>query len=428
MQPGASAKALGDSSTTVKPVFIKGSDLSTQISVFELCTAVAKQVGHENVFGSQQIRGLWRIYLTDLEARKQLITNQLTIQGHQVHVYDDNPFRAGLSGPDDDATRVTVKDMPLSYGHAEVSRFFEAQSIKIRRIEFSKARDKVTKELSKFADGDRVVYTDKIINPLPRNAVIAGQKVRIFHEGQDIPKRDLLCTKCLGKDHTRSRCKKPDDWCKLCQAQGHKAGEETCPSTTSSPQDNVRTIYGHDDPLSNHFPCTLKALGQSFSSVEHAYKHTQAINAGKPDMAAQIAAAANAAQAKAIAKSLPYNPQWEDRKEEVMRQILQAKLDQVQEFKYALRSSNKDALVGSAAGDYFWGSGLSSEHTRHTKQEKWPGENKLGVLLTELRSRMLEESALDSGNSTQQKSPNRGASRLLRSQSSSVQPNTLGGT
>jgi len=404
---------------TVKPVFIKGRDLATKTSEFDVCTAVAKQIGHNNVLGGQRIRGLWRIYLTDSEARKILITNQLSFQGHQVHVYDENPFRAGLSGPEDDVTKITVKDLPISYGHDEVKCFMEANSVKVRKIEYSKARNPVTRELSKFYNGDRIIFADKLTTSLPRSTDIAGQKVRIFHDGQELPKRDILCTKCLGKDHTRSRCQKPEDWCKLCQTQGHKPGEENCPSTTAEPQEGIRTVYGYKDPLSNHFACSVKVFGQTFTSAEHAYKYTQAINAGKPNIAEQIIAAPNAYQVKEIAKAIPYNPQWMARKEDVMAQTLQAKLDQVQEFRDALTQSSVNVLVGSAVGDYYWGSGLSSTHTIQTLVNKWPGENRLGKILTTLRTRLQAES-----------SPNgeKGAGRVLRSQSNSTPLSTSADT
>jgi len=160
-------------------------------------------------------------------------------------------------------------------------------------------------------------------------------------------------------------------------------------------------------------------FGQTFTSAEHAYKYTQAINAGKPNIAEQIIAAPNAYQVKEIAKAIPYNPQWMARKEDVMAQTLQAKLDQVQEFRDALTQSSVNVLVGSAVGDYYWGSGLSSTHTIQTLVNKWPGENRLGKILTTLRTRLQAES-----------SPNgeKGAGRVLRSQSNSTPLSTSADT
>ena len=373
------------------PVFIKGSDISTK-HVWDICTALGEIVGHEPVVGGHLNRGLWRVYISDKQARETLLlANPLSIDGQNVHVYGTNPFRAGLNGPDDSVTKITVKDLPLSYGLDEIKHYMEQNSVKIRKIEYGKARNPKTGELSKFLNGDRIIYADKLSNPLPKSTSIAGQRVRLYHDGQPAPPKDLLCTKCYGKDHTRLQCKRPDDWCKLCQLEGHKAGDDVCGATTPEPQTDVHTIYGYKDPLSNHFPCEIKVFGQTFASAEHAYKHTQAINANKPDIAAQILTAPRANQVKELSKSIPFNPKWAERKVEVMSDVLKAKLEQIDEFKQKLKSSKNDVIVGSAPGDYYWGSGLNTHHTAHTKQQMWPGENKLGEILSTLRAQLQAE-------------------------------------
>lgn len=355
-----------------------------------MCIAVAAQVGHNNVLGCQKIRGLWRLYVTDQTARVKLITEQLSINNQTVHVYGDNPFRAGLNGPEDSVTKITVKDMPISYGHGEIKRYLEAQKVNVRKIEYAKARNPQTKELSKFYNGDQIIYAHKLDTQLPRFEEIVGQKVRIFHDGQETINREKLCTRCYETDHTRSQCKKPEVWCRLCKVDGHNAGEE-CDSTTEKPQEHVRTIFGYKDPLSNHYMCDIRVMGQTFPSAEHAYKHTQAINAKRPDIASKIKNAAHAGVVKELAREIPFNPKWEGRKEEVMTKILYSKMDQSAPFRQALQETEGKILVGSAAGDFFWGSGLTTQHTIHTKPERWPGKNKLGLILQDLREKLEEE-------------------------------------
>lgn len=374
----------------VSPVFVKVRDISHPQSEFDMCMAVAAQVGHSNVLGGQKIRGLWRIYLTELDARVKLITEQLSINNQTVHVYGDNPFRAGLDSPDDSVTKITVKDLPISYGHDEIKRYMEAKGVKIRNINYAKARNPQTKELSRFYNGDRIIFADKLKTPLPRLEEIVGQKIRIFHDGQDVTNREKLCTRCYETDHTKSQCKKPEMWCRLCKTAGHKAGEN-CDSTTDKPQEHVRTVYGHKDPLSNHYPCEIRVMGQIFSSAEHAYQHTKAINAKRPDIAEKIKGAEHAGTVKKIAGDIPFNPKWENRREEVMTKILQSKMDQNAPFRQELQESEDKTLVGAAAGDFYWGSGLPTQHTAYTKPERWPGKNKLGNILENLRTKLEEE-------------------------------------
>ena len=227
--------------------------------------------------------------------------------------------------------------------------------------------------------------------PLPRQATVGSNKVRFYHQGQQDPnKADLLCTKCYGKDHSRSKCTRPDDWCRLCQTAGHKAGEDGCDSVTLEPQEGITTVFGAHNPLSNHYPCTVKVMGHTFSSAEHAYLHTKALNTSKPEIAVKIKEAKSASEAKRISKDIPYNPDWISRREEVMETVLRAKQQQVPSFSDALLQSAGSVLVGAAAGDFQWGSGLAEKHTKVTKKNKWPGRNALGKILMKLRDEKPE--------------------------------------
>jgi ribA/ribD-fused uncharacterized protein len=135
----------------------------------------------------------------------------------------------------------------------------------------------------------------------------------------------------------------------------------------------------------------IRVLGYTFPSVEHAYMHTQAINAKKPDVAKQVLEAKYAHTVKRISRDIPFNPSWEERKEGIMDKILHAKLDQCASFRDSLKDSGDKVLVGAAPGDFFWGSGLNATHTAHSVQERWPGQNKLGAILQRLRQKLEEE-------------------------------------
>ena len=154
---------------------------------------------------------------------------------------------------------------------------------------------------------------------------------------------------------------------------------------TPTPQEGITTIFGTQDPLSNHYPCTVKVMGHSFASAEHAYLHTKALNSTRPEVAQNIKDAASASEAKRISKEIPFNPAWLAKKEEMMATILTAKVQQVPAFNDALIASGEDILVGAAPGDFDWGSGLSVRHTKTTLQERWPGRNLLGKIQTRLR-------------------------------------------
>ncbi len=370
-------------------VFIRSKDFINprDISECHVAQGVGDIIGLPNLVACQRTGGLYRINTRDQESRTQLLVNKLSIKGQSVHVYNDNPYRAGITNPDDKVTKITVKDFALSKGNEVVKEFLESKGLKLTSdIQLGKVRDVDTKVLLNVLNGDRVVYAEHFDNPLPRNATISGSKVRIFHQGQvDEAKANLLCTKCYGRDHSRSKCIKPEDWCRLCQCQGHKAGEETCPSTVPEPQQDITTIYGARSALSNHFPCKIKVMGHTYESAEHAYLHTKALNSSRPELAQGIKETPYAGAAKQLSKELPFNPQWASRREEVMEDILRAKLDQVPEFGEKLLESDDTTLVGAAPGDFDWGSGMSERHTKTTLRNRWPGRNLLGRIQTRLR-------------------------------------------
>ena len=224
---------------TVNAAFIKVRDILTPLAEYDMCLAVATQVGHNNVLGCQKIRGLWRVYLLDEGARVKLITEQLTVNNQTVSVYGDSPFRAGIDSLDDEVTRITTKDLPISFGNDDIKRYMEAKSVKVRRIDYAKARNPITKELSKFYNGDRLLFVDKLETLLPRSDEIVGQKIRIYHDGQVTQPKNMLCARCLATDHTKAKCRKSDPWCFMCESSEHKAGAVSCESTTDSPSAEV---------------------------------------------------------------------------------------------------------------------------------------------------------------------------------------------
>lgn len=407
----------------VPSVFIKAKDFTNPRAINECDVAegACSIIGRSGLIACQRIGGLYRINTKDLDTRAKLLSQRVDVKGQSVHVYNDNPFRAGIDNPDQRVVKITVKDLPLSKGNTSLKEFLEEKGLTLTKdIQLGKIRNPETKELTDWLNGDRIAYVDKFDDPLPRRATVGSTKVRIFHEGQlDPSKSDLLCTRCYGRDHSRAKCTKPEDWCRLCQCAGHKAGAEDCSSVTAEPQEEITTVFGFKNPLSNHYACTVTVMGHTFGSAEHAYLHTKALNSTKPELAQKIKDAENAGAAKRISKDIPFNPDWPSRREEVMEDVLRAKLDQVPEFGQALLETGETTLVGAAPGDFDWGSGLPEKHTKTTKEEKWPGKNLLG----KLQMRLREDFKRKTKKISKAKGPGQSASHpITRSQSKDPPP------
>ena len=72
-----------------------------------------------------------------------------------------------------------------------------------------------------------------------------------------------------------------------------------------------------------------------------------------------------------------------------MEEILQEKLNSCREFKNALINSEGKSLVESVKNDRFWSCGLTPKEAQTTKPEFYPGSNKFGLILEQLRATLI---------------------------------------
>ena len=123
---------------------------------------------------------------------------------------------------------------------------------------------------------------------------------------------------------------------------------------------------------------------RTFKSVEHAYFHRMATEFGKTELAEKIFKAEHAGVAKRLSKGIADDEErlkWEKDNTNVMHNLLQAKLEQCQEFRSLLIEY---ADVTLAEASRLWATGLSPYMTEHTAPHFWPGNNLLGIMLKEL--------------------------------------------
>ena len=375
----------------VAPVFIRAREIPNfkTLKEVELCESICLIIEKQSLLGVQRIGMVWRVYLMNNEARITLLANNVVIREQRVCVFTNNPVRAklALGETDENVIKITVKDLPLSKGVSGMEQYLIAQGIHMRGgIEYAKARNDKN-ELTDWLNGDRTVFVDSFSDPLPRVTWIGDSKVRIFHRGQ--PKPAIKCTKCQQETHFRSQCTN-EQVCVVCKLKGHNPGDVLCNGTAKQPHKKVTAFAGKEDPLSNFFPCDIKIYGLLHRSAEHAYQYTKAQQAGKDKIAERILHARSAYQAKQEAKSLPYNPNWGDRKEKVMAEVVAAKFKTCREFQEKLLSSDK-ILAECVPGEMFWATGLSTDVSLNVKKSSWPGRNIMGRILSDLRDENLKK-------------------------------------
>lgn len=202
----------------------------------ELYSAISNRIESNHITGLQRVRGLWRIYLDNLQDKVTLIEEGIPMRGKIVPVLNTNPQR--LDG--EDTIRVRVKNIPLSADDGIISRVLTLKGIDI--ISISREKLRINGKLTNCETGDRlvVVKSTSMKDPLPAFMVFGIFSARVLHAGQTTGNRiDIKCTKCLQGGHRYNQCE--NDWvCRLCNTSGHKQSD--CPSQDTNGTDNTDNI------------------------------------------------------------------------------------------------------------------------------------------------------------------------------------------
>ena len=126
--------------------------------------------------------------------------------------------------------------------------------------------------------------------------------------------------------------------------------------------------------LSNYYPCQVTYSDLTYRNSEAAFHAQKDLNRSREftDL--------NPAEAKKLGRSVHLRPDWEQVKDQIMRDILYSKFSQNKELKEKLLQT-KDALL---IEDNFW-------HDTYWGVCNGEGENKLGQLLMQVREQLKEQ-------------------------------------
>lgn len=366
----------------VLPIFLKHKELINEDTIgFEIGEALSQQLNDpKEVLIVQSRRGykgeiLWRLHLKTDEARAKILEENLYISDTQVPVYDKNPQVTG--GSETKKTRVTIRDLPSSVQDAQILEMLKTYNINpTSKLMQGFHRDREGK-LSTFGNGDRFLYAEEeALQKLtvPWKVQVGNFMCRINYKGQITSQQNI--TKC-----------------KACFSEEHTAGHKDCKYYSKG--NNCHAFLGKEQMLSNMYQCEIKMQGETFSSAEQAYQVHKAYKCSRPDVAAEMLQHKNPFQAKRIGKQLNTDKNWDSNKENIttMKNILMHKF-QIHECRDALIATGESKIVEGNQYDRFWAAGLTCEEAEHTQPEAWPGRNKMGELLQEVRAeinKLLQE-------------------------------------
>ena len=375
------------------PLFVKHTDMGLtmhqQLKEIDLCKDIWKVIQREELEGVQRIGGLWRIYITTEPARIKLLSEGFSYKGLSVSIYEQNPFRRAEENidPSKRTTKVTVSNLPLSIANEEIKIMLVRLGCKLEtEVEYEFIRDD-DRKLTSIKNGNRSVLVESDYlqnNPLPRNSFCASWRCNIFYYNQ--PRPTMKCYNCGKNGHTIRNCRE-DRACKVCGATGHYEGTDDC----SHYQQNDSFLFGGaKDKLSNFFPCSVPWKGQEFRSAEHAYIYEKAMYHNRTDIAATMVRSKDAVEAKNEAKKIVTQKKWEEKKEEIMNEVIKSKLESNKDIESELMETGERLLGEAVIGQDEWGVGLAKRTAAHTNPEKWPGKNRLGKMYMDMRRKLRE--------------------------------------
>lgn len=118
--------------------------------------------------------------------------------------------------------------------------------------------------------------------------------------------------------------------------------------------------------------------GQRFPSVEHAY-HFKKFDETAPNVAEQIMTARSPYEAARIAKAHKNERRadWDERKVDIMTDIIRAKVWQNQDVKEILLATGNRTIIENSPWDDFWGCGSDGS-----------GQNMAGKILMQIRNEL----------------------------------------
>jgi ribA/ribD-fused uncharacterized protein len=149
-------------------------------------------------------------------------------------------------------------------------------------------------------------------------------------------------------------------------------------------------FFGGSSPLSNFHGAEFEIEGVRYLHVEQFFQAQKAKFYGDFVRTNKIMSSSTALQCLLARKHVKVqhqsqNTQWQLEAPKVMKKGLLAKFTQNKHLGNFLLSTGSKVLVEANAKDNFWGAGLSLNDANLADSTMWPGSNKLGILLGEVR-------------------------------------------
>lgn len=145
--------------------------------------------------------------------------------------------------------------------------------------------------------------------------------------------------------------------------------------------------------FSNMAEYPIEVDGEKFPTVEHYFQAMKAKKFEDTESYNKIIKTKTPKAVKAVGLKVQnfVKEVWDDMRDEVMSKALHAKFTQHPELRKQLLETGEKMIGEANPRDLYWGIGTSVESEKSKFPSKWRGQNRLGKMLMELRSRYKQE-------------------------------------
>jgi ribA/ribD-fused uncharacterized protein len=142
--------------------------------------------------------------------------------------------------------------------------------------------------------------------------------------------------------------------------------------------------------FSADFDAPMQVDGITFPTVQHYLQWSKAKQFGDAEAQAKIMKTASPKSVKTYGDKVKNakEDEWAEKRDQVMAIALKAKFMQHPELKAKLLSTNDRPIGEANARDKYWGIGTGADTAKAKIPSKWPGKNRLGQLLMDLRTEL----------------------------------------
>nr|CAD2198869.1 unnamed protein product [Meloidogyne enterolobii] len=143
--------------------------------------------------------------------------------------------------------------------------------------------------------------------------------------------------------------------------------------------------------FSNHFNCLFTIDGIDFCCTEQYYMFYKAILFNDFESAQSILSTKNAALIKRIGSRIRNFDHYKWRRVSILIMAIANwfKYRQNPDLRKLLFQTGQSLLVEATSRDLYWGCGVDISSPRIVEKNRWPGKNVLGIILTDIRTRLL---------------------------------------